>query len=160
LIWIKPRQAMLDILQAFILGSGGMVISKLETTLFMILCCSLSLTAGAAAPALKSGEQVYKEVCMVCHAAGVANAPKFADKKMWAPLIAEGQAVLTAHAWVGIRGMPAKGGNPNLSLEEFSRAAAYMARAAGGNWKDPDAKMLAAIQAEEKKRISGLNTKK
>jgi len=97
---------------------------------------------------------------MVCHAAGVANAPKSADKKMWAPLIAEGQAVLTAHAWVGVRGMPAKGGNPNLSLEEFSRAVAHMARAAGGTWKDPDAKMLAMIKAEEKKRIASLNSKK
>ncbi len=139
-----------------------MVISRFEATVFMVLCGSLPFTAGAAAPApaLKSGEQVYREVCMVCHAAGVANAPKFADKKMWAPLIAEGQAVLTAHAWVGVRGMPAKGGSPNLSLEEFSRAAAYMARAAGGNWKDPDAKMLAAIKAEEKKRIESLNSKK
>ncbi|MGA0024965.1 MAG: hypothetical protein ACO3F9_10000 [Burkholderiales bacterium] len=55
--------------------------------------------------------------------------------------------------------MPAKGGNPNLSLEEFARAAAYMARAAGGNWKDPDAKMLAAIRSEEKKRIEQMKAK-
>lgn len=126
----------------------------------MLLCCCLPFAHSVNAQTLKSGEQVYKEVCMVCHAAGVANAPKFADKKMWAPLIAEGQAVLTAHAWVGVRGMPAKGGNPNLSQEEFSRAVAYMARGAGGNWKDPDAKMLAAIKAEEKKRIESLNSKK
>jgi cytochrome c5 len=126
----------------------------------MLLFCCLSFAHVATAQPLKSGEQVCKEVCMVCHAAGVANAPKFGDKKMWVPLIAEGQAVLTAHAWVGVRGMPAKGGNPNLSLEEFSRAAAHLARAAGGNWKDPDAKMLAAIKAEEKKRIASLNTKK
>jgi cytochrome c5 len=137
-----------------------MVASRLETTVLLILCSSLPFTAGAAAPALKSGEQVYREVCVACHATGVANAPKFADKKMWAPLIAEGQAVLTAHAWVGVRGMPAKGGNPQLSLEEFSRATAYMARAAGGNWKDPDAKLLAVIKEEEKKRIASLNSKK
>lgn len=108
----------------------------------------------------KSGEQVYKEVCMACHAAGVANAPKFGDSKAWAPLIKEGQAVLTAHAWVGVRAMPPRGGNPNLSLEEFSSAVAYMARAAGGSWKDADAKMLASIRAEEKKRIEALKTGK
>lgn len=125
-----------------------------------LLCCGLLLAPPAMAQPSKPGEQVYREVCVVCHAAGVANAPKFGDKKAWTPLIAEGQAVLTAHAWVGVRGMPAKGGNPQLSLDEFSRAAAYMARAAGGNWKDPDAKMLAAIKAEEKKRIASLNTKK
>src|SRR5688572_6927898 len=71
----------------------------------------------------KSGDEVYREVCAVCHATGVANAPKFADRKFWAPLIEEGQAVLTAHAWVGVRAMPPKGGRGDLSLEEFSRAA-------------------------------------
>lgn len=127
---------------------------------WLLLFCGLSFPLVVAAQSPKSAEQVYKEVCMVCHATGVANAPKFGDKKMWAPLIAEGQAVLTAHAWVGVRGMPPKGGNPNLSQEEFSRAVAYMARAAGGSWKDPDAKMLTAIKAEEKKRIESLNSKK
>jgi cytochrome c5 len=122
-------------------------------TLGVALCGLLWLAGGAAAQSAKTGEQVYKETCMACHAAGVANAPKFGDRKVWTPLIAEGQAVLTAHAWVGVRGMPARGGNPALSLEEFSRATAHMARAAGGNWKDPDSKMLAAIRLEEKKRI-------
>ncbi|MDH4149988.1 MAG: c-type cytochrome [Betaproteobacteria bacterium] len=132
---------------------------------FRVIVLSAAATAllavtGAQAQSSKSGEQVYKEVCMVCHAAGVANAPKFGDKKAWTPLIAEGQHVLTAHAWVGVRAMPPKGGNPNLSLQEFSNAVAYMARAAGGTWKDPDAAMLKKIQVEEQARIKSLNTKK
>lgn len=125
-----------------------------------LLCCGLLLAPAAIAQQSKSGEQVYKEVCMVCHAAGVANAPKFGDAKVWAPLIKEGQAVLTAHAWVGVRGMPARGGNPNLSQEDFAKAVVYMANAAGGKWKDPDAKLMAAIQAEEKKRIAELKVRK
>ncbi|MBX3666628.1 MAG: cytochrome c5 family protein [Burkholderiales bacterium] len=133
--------------------------SGLSRVLQVALCGGLWLAGGAAAQT-KPGEQVYREVCMACHAAGVANAPKFGDRKAWAPLIAEGQAVLTAHGWVGVRGMPARGGNPNLSLEEFSRATAYMARTAGGTWKDPDPKMLAAIRAEEKRRIDSLKAKK
>jgi hypothetical protein len=56
--------------------------------------------------------------------------------------------------------MPAKGGNADLSLEEFARAAAYMARAAGGDWKDPDAKVLSRIREEEKERLNRLKTKK
>jgi cytochrome c5 len=116
--------------------------------------------AQTASAQAKSGEQVYKEVCGVCHAAGVANAPKLGDKKVWGPLIAEGQAVLTAHAWVGVRGMPPKGGRADLPLEEFARAAAFMARAAGGDWKDPDVRMLQAIRSEEKKRIADLQKKK
>lgn len=108
----------------------------------------------------KSGEAVYKETCFACHATGVSGAPKFGDKKAWAPLIQEGQAVLTAHAWVGIRAMPAKGGKPDMKLEEFARAAAYITRAAGSDWKDPDAVMLKKIQAEETKRRAELKTAK
>jgi cytochrome c5 len=126
-----------------------------------VLVLSLAATGGAwAQQPLKAGDQVYKEVCAVCHATGVAKAPKFADKAAWAPLIKEGQPVLTAHAWVGVRGMPAKGGRPDLSLEEFSRATAFMARAAGGNWQDPDPAMLTRIRAEENKRIAALKAKK
>jgi cytochrome c5 len=108
----------------------------------------------------KSGEHVYKETCSACHATKFDKAPQFGDRKAWAPLIAEGQHVLTAHAWVGVRNMPPKGGNPELSLDEFSRATAYMARAAGGNWKDPDAAMLNRIRGEEKKRIDDMKNKK
>ena len=107
----------------------------------------------------KSGAQVYQAACMACHAAGVEKAPKLGDRKAWAPLIKEGQAVLTAHAWVGIRGMPAKGGRPDLSLEEFSAAVVHMANASGGAWKDPDAALLSRIRAEEKKRIDALGKK-
>jgi cytochrome c5 len=109
---------------------------------------------------IKSGEQIYKQTCVACHSSGVANAPKFGDKKTWTPLIAEGQHVLTAHAWVGVRGMPPKGGRSDLTLEEFASATAYMARAAGGKWTDPDAKMLAKIRQEEQLRISSLKFKK
>jgi hypothetical protein len=35
-----------------------------------------------------------------------------------------------------------------------------MARASGGNWKDPDAAMLDRIGVEEKKRIEELKAKK
>lgn len=124
-----------------------------------VLSLAAGASSGALAQALNSGEQVYKEVCAACHAAGVANAPKFGDKKAWAPLIKEGQHVVTAHGWVGVRGMPPKGGRPDLRLEEFARAAAHMAKAAGGNWKEPDEAMMKRIRAEEQKRIAALKAK-
>jgi cytochrome c5 len=102
----------------------------------------------------KTGEQVYRTVCMACHETGVAHAPKLGDKAAWAPLIAEGQHVLTAHAWVGVRAMPARGGSADISLAEFSRAVAHMARGSGGNWKDPDAKLLLQIVTEADKRLA------
>lgn len=112
-----------------------------------------------AAPLLKSGEQVYQAVCMACHGGGVAGAPKVGEPGGWDALLKEGQAMVTAHGWVGIRGMPPKGGRPDLSLEEFARATAYMARSAGGDWQDPDEAMLEAIREEEVKRIEQLKAR-
>jgi cytochrome c5 len=129
---------------------------KLKTMALCAVLLSPSALLAQSAPALKTGEQVYRETCMVCHGPGLANAPRFGDKQVWGKLIAEGQHVLTAHAWVGVRGMPAKGGRSDLSLEEFSRAVAWMARGSGGSWQDPDARMLERIRAEERKRIEQL----
>jgi cytochrome c5 len=132
----------------------------MKTAYTALLLSSTLLAAGAAmaqskpaAPQLKSGEAVYKETCHVCHATGLLKAPKFGDKKDWAALIKEPQATLTADGWVGVRDMPPKGGKVDLTLEEFSRAVAYMARAAGAKWQDPDAALMKQIQAEEKKAL-------
>jgi cytochrome c5 len=122
---------------------------------FILAACFFSPLAALAEP----GENTYKQVCAGCHGAGVLNAPKFGDKAQWAPLIAEGQVTLTAHGYVGVRGMPAKGGNPNLTVEGFSEAVAYMVNKAGGNWKTPDAKTLAAINKEIEARKASLNKK-
>lgn len=103
--------------------------------------------------AAQIGEQVYQRVCAACHGTKFDKAPQLGDREAWAPLIKEGQAVLTAHAWVGVRNMPPRGGDPNLSLEDFSRAVAHMARQAGGKWKDPNDAMLAKIREEEQKRL-------
>lgn len=123
---------------------------------------ALALASGATASNAQSasGEQVYKEVCSACHADGKDKAPKFGDRKSWAPLIKEGQSKLTADGWIGVRAMPPRGGKADLSLEDFSRAAAYMARASGANWKDPDAKLLANIEKRVKSRLDALKSKK
>lgn len=100
-----------------------------------------------------SGEKVYQQVCIACHATGVAQAPRVGDVTAWKPLLAEGQATLTAHAWVGVRAMPAQGGAPKLSLQEFASAVAWMARTSGGTWNDPDADTLKAIRREARDRL-------
>jgi len=98
--------------------------------------------------ALANGVKTYQQVCMVCHASGVANAPKTGDKARWAPLIAEGQVILTAHGYVGVRAMPPKGGKPDLSVEDFSEAVNHMVNQSGGNWKKADKVTLDAIKKE------------
>jgi cytochrome c5 len=127
-----------------------------NTKALLIAVFSLSISAVAHA---QSGENTYKQVCVSCHGAGVLNAPKFGDKAKWAPLIAEGQVTLTAHAYVGVRAMPPKGGNPNLTVEVFSDALVYMVNNSGGKWTSPDAKTVAAINKEIEERKAGLNKK-
>lgn len=125
---------------------------------FFLLSCLLGLSASNLALA-QSGENTYKQVCASCHGAGVLNAPKLGDKAKWAPLIAEGQVTLTAHGYVGVRAMPAKGGNPNLSIEGFADALVYMVNNSGGNWKSPNAQTIAAINKEVEARKAVLNKK-
>lgn len=88
----------------------------------------------AVATAGKSGEEVYKAVCAMCHAAGLMNAPKFGDKAQWEPRIKQGYDTLVGNATKGIRMMPAKGGNPALSDAEMAAVVKYMANAAGASF--------------------------
>jgi cytochrome c5 len=88
--------------------------------------------AGAAAApgpmtnASGKGEATFKQVCSVCHMAGVAGAPKFGDKAAWAPRIATGMDKLYNAALHGLNAMPAKGGNSALSDADVKAAVDYM----------------------------------
>ena len=62
----------------------------------------------------------------MCHAAGLAGAPKYADKAAWKPRIAQGLPTLYEHAVKGIRAMPPKGGSASLSDAEVDAAVDYM----------------------------------
>lgn len=94
------------------------------------------------------GEKTYKEVCSACHNSGVANAPKLGGQNAWKKLIGEGQVIITANGYVGVRAMPPKGGKANLSVEQFAEALNYMVNKSGGNWSSPDKAMLEEINKE------------
>jgi len=94
-----------------------------------------SLPPSPAGPsAVLPGEQVYATTCIACHGAGVAGAPKFADKGAWAPRLGQGLEVLHKHALEGFQGkagvMPAKGGRTDLADQSILNAVDYMANAA------------------------------
>lgn len=108
----------------------------------------LVVLLGFSSHALANGQQVYQRVCASCHSANFPSSPQIGDKVKWASLIAEGQVVITAHGYVGVRGMPAKGGKADLSLEDFSLALNYMVNKSGGNWQVPDQKMIQDIKSE------------
>jgi cytochrome c5 len=87
----------------------------------------------------KSGQEVYDAVCTSCHAAGALGAPKFDNKGDWAGRLGQGYDTLVKHAIEGIRQMPARGGDGDLSDVEVARAVAYMANSAGASFKAPEA---------------------
>jgi cytochrome c5 len=86
----------------------------------------------------KSGKEVYDAVCTSCHASGALGAPKFESKGDWGGRIAQGYNTLVKHAIEGIRQMPARGGDGELSDIEVARAVAYMANSAGAKFTAPD----------------------
>jgi cytochrome c5 len=95
--------------------------------------------AGSAAGASKgnrSGEELFKAVCIACHGTGVAGSPKFGDKEAWAPRIALGLDGLLKSATNGKNAMPPKGGS-DANEVELARAITYMANKAGANFKAP-----------------------
>jgi cytochrome c5 len=87
----------------------------------------------------KSGQEVYDAVCTACHAAGALGAPKFENKGDWGSRIAQGYDTLIKHAIEGIRQMPPRGGDGDLSDTEVARAVAYMANSAGAKFTEPAA---------------------
>jgi cytochrome c5 len=76
------------------------------------------------------GEEVYDQACVACHGAGIAGAPKIADKGAWASRIAQGMDTLHKHAIEGYTGksgvMPPKGGRTDLSDQSIINAVDYM----------------------------------
>ena len=92
-------------------------------------------TGGARAS--RSGEEVVKSVCGVCHETGAAGAPKIGDKAAWAKLLKAGLGELSKNAIAGVRAMPPRGGNPDLSDLEVARAIVHMGKLSGGSLKEP-----------------------
>lgn len=89
--------------------------------------------APAPAPAVAEntvGKSVFGKTCAMCHAAGVAGAPKPGDKADWGPRIAQGNEVLYKHALEGFTGakgmMPPRGGGSSLTDDEVKAAVDFM----------------------------------
>jgi cytochrome c5 len=91
----------------------------------------------------KSGKEVVDAVCSACHATGALNAPKIGDKAQWASHLGVGLEHLTQNAIKGVRQMPPRGGNPDLTDLEIGRAIVFMANQSGASFKEPAAKAAA-----------------
>ena len=86
-------------------------------------------TATAATKAVSGaadGKKTYDTACAMCHAAGVAGAPKTGDKAAWKPRIAQGKDVLYGSAIKGKNLMPPKGGAASLPDADIKAAVDYL----------------------------------
>lgn len=72
------------------------------------------------------GEQIYQTVCMACHAAGVADAPKIGSDALAQRLEEKGVDGLVASVIDGLNVMPPRGGRPDLSDEQIRASVDYM----------------------------------
>lgn len=124
---------------------------KIQFTRCLIIALAFS-TSVFAKEKNASGAHIYKEVCAACHNSGVANAPKIGDINAWKKLISEGQIIITAHGYVGVRAMPPRGGKEELSVEQFAEALTYMVNKSGSDWLSPNKSMLEEISREINKR--------
>lgn len=83
----------------------------------------------AAAAAAGAGEALYKQACQVCHAAGVAGAPKFGDKAAWSARLPAGIDALYNSVAKGKGAMPPRGGAAQASDADLRAAVEFMAAA-------------------------------
>ena len=85
--------------------------------------------APAAGAVAGAGEALYKQACQVCHAAGVAGAPKLGDKAAWAARLPLGIDALYNSVANGKGAMPPRGG-AQASDADLRAAVEFMAAAA------------------------------
>jgi len=108
---------------------------------------AVNLKAADGPKVFLSGQEVYAQNCKACHESGAANAPKMGDTAAWAPRLKQGYDTLMNHSINGIRAMPARGGNGDLSDYEMARGIVYMTASAGGTFKEPTAPAAPAAPA-------------
>lgn len=74
------------------------------------------------------GKATYDQYCSVCHASGLAGAPKFRNPEEWNPrLTSHGIEGLVHHSMEGVNGvMPPKGTCMNCTEKQLKDAIEYM----------------------------------
>lgn len=91
-----------------------------------LLVASAGVSTGAVA---EPNMDKYNKSCAVCHAAGVAGAPKTGNADAWAPRMEKGMDALVASVKNGLNAMPPKGMCFDCSDEEYAELINYMAKA-------------------------------
>lgn len=98
----------------------------------IILCSLASAVLQSTAPNVFAQDQaspktIYELSCVGCHGTGVLGAPKLGDAAQWTPRTKAGIDALVRSAIAGTdKGMPPKGGRPDLSPAQLCDVIEYM----------------------------------
>ncbi|MBI1942813.1 MAG: cytochrome c5 family protein [Betaproteobacteria bacterium] len=103
----------------------------------------------------RSGKDVAGTVCSACHGPGVQGAPRIGEREAWAPRFSRGIDGLVRSAIHGHGGMPARGGQANLTDGELRAAILYMFDPAGADAAPGHAAAAAAPRADPGHRAAG-----
>lgn len=75
----------------------------------------------------QTAKEIYQNHCTICHASGLAGAPKFQSKTDWLPRCeTKHLSGLVKSAMQGINAMPAKGTCASCEVEDIRQAIEYM----------------------------------
>ncbi|MFA8393536.1 cytochrome c5 family protein [Burkholderia ubonensis] len=142
---------------AFRSGAGTDALSDEQVAKRIAPLAQVDVKDANAPRTYKTGEEVYKAVCVTCHGTGAAGAPKFGSKDDWAPRISQGFDTLLKTALAGKGAMPPRGGTSpdDYSDYEIARAIVYMANNDGANFPEPAAPAANATAAAGAAPASG-----
>ncbi|KVQ92841.1 cytochrome C [Burkholderia ubonensis] len=142
---------------AFRSGAGTDALSDEQVAKRIAPLAQVDVKDANAPRTYKTGEEVYKAVCVTCHGTGAAGAPKFGSKDDWAPRISQGFDTLLKTALAGKGAMPPRGGTSpdDYSDYEIARAIVYMANNDGANFPEPAAPAANATAAAGAAPTSG-----
>ncbi|KVC61023.1 cytochrome C [Burkholderia ubonensis] len=142
---------------AFRSGAGTDALSDEQVAKRIAPLAQVDVKDANAPRTFKTGEEVYKAVCVTCHGTGAAGAPKFGSKDDWAPRISQGFDTLLKTALAGKGAMPPRGGTSpdDYSDYEIARAIVYMANNDGANFPEPAAPAANATAAAGAAPASG-----
>ncbi|WP_299598695.1 c-type cytochrome [uncultured Microbulbifer sp.] len=92
------------------------------------LCALLTVcAAGFSTLAVSdSVEEKYQRACHVCHATGVANAPKVHDPEAWKPHLDKGMDTLVKSVKNGLNAMPPGGMCNDCTDEDYKALIKFM----------------------------------
>ena len=96
----------------------------MKKALFAAAVAAIAMSAAA-----EPNMDKYNRSCAVCHAAGVAGAPKAFDPEAWAPRLEKGEEALLTSVKNGLNAMPPMGMCFDCTDDEYKELITYMAEA-------------------------------